>query len=401
MWLLLMACSREPTLAEALQFYSQQPEYLRPFPLSPVPAGLTSIRAEECGACHKEIYEEWKISTHSKAWEKDPQFMAELHKERPDGGDVGWMCVNCHTPLIQQLPRLVVSVQNSLDNPTYMNNPLYDADLQKEAISCAGCHVLDGVILGPRGERSAPHPVKKSEYLLTSDVCLDCHQAKVSFDDLNLACVFNTGKELEQGPYKDQTCQSCHMPKTHRALISGGEERMVRRHYFGGSLIPKQFSDEKEIAQMTPYFKQGLEVEELQIQQDRRDIVTRIVYRNANAGHYLPTGDPERFLLFVFKITDESGTVLLQEEMRIASQYQWWPTVQLLSDNRLAPLEEREWEIPWTAPVDAVYNLELEIEKWRISQENLEYHRLEKIVPSHTSIFRKRAQIEVKQRNEK
>jgi hypothetical protein len=203
MWFFL-SCSQQVTLHDSLDFYEGQPTHLRPLPLSEVPKGLPNLQAETCGQCHQQIYQEWKMSSHSKAWDKDPQFQAELNKPRSGGSDVKWLCMNCHTPLIQQQSSVVVSLNGGLDQPNYINNPLYDKTLQEEGVTCAACHVKDGVILGSSETVDAPHPVQQSESLQTSKVCLDCHQAVDYFEELNLACFFNTGKEHSLGPYKDQ-----------------------------------------------------------------------------------------------------------------------------------------------------------------------------------------------------
>ena len=150
-----LACDRQEQaervpngLMEARAFYEQQPHYLRPFPYAIVPKGLPDLKASTCGTCHKAIYEEWRLSTHARAWLDDAQFQAELHKTQLDGdgksADVGWMCVNCHTPLENQLERLVVSLEEGqVGHPVYVENPNYDAALQLEAITCASCHVRD------------------------------------------------------------------------------------------------------------------------------------------------------------------------------------------------------------------------------------------------------------------
>ncbi len=181
-------------MADAEAFYSGQPELLRPFPVTAVPQGLPDLKASTCGACHAEIYAEWRVSTHARAWEDDAQFMAELHKSTQPDSDTGWMCVNCHTPVANQLPRLVAGLRNgALNQPIYVDNPAYDAELQLEAITCAACHVRDGVVLGPYGDTAAPHATRRDPTLLTEQVCTQCHQATAHFPELTLACMFNTG----------------------------------------------------------------------------------------------------------------------------------------------------------------------------------------------------------------
>ena len=42
-------------------------DYAKAIPYQQVPVGLKSLKAEECGSCHEEIYEEWKTSIHAHA----------------------------------------------------------------------------------------------------------------------------------------------------------------------------------------------------------------------------------------------------------------------------------------------------------------------------------------------
>src|SRR5690625_7948283 len=94
--------SDQEILAAAKRFYDSRPYYERPRDYSKIPAGLTDLRAETCGQCHQQIYQEWSISTHARAWTDDIQFMVELEKNSGEGTqespDVSWTWVNCHFP---------------------------------------------------------------------------------------------------------------------------------------------------------------------------------------------------------------------------------------------------------------------------------------------------------------
>ena len=396
MLLLLLACSSAPTMEDALVWYGQQPTYLRPNSFSQIPKGLVGIQAEDCGVCHQEIYAEWKVSTHQKSW-TDAQFQAELHKET--SGDVQWMCVNCHTPTIQQISSLVTGLEGSLDQPIMIANPSFDSSFQAEGVSCAGCHVRDGTVYGPFGDTVAPHPVKKGEYLLSSSVCIDCHQAEVTFAEVQMACAFGTGREHAQGPYQEQTCQSCHMPKVQRPIVAGGKKRAARKHYFGGSLIPKRFGLEEEMAEMEAFFPQGLKVQPMVIQARNNDVSVTVPHQNTHAGHHLPSGDPERFIRFELHLIDQKGVIFHEEIHRIGAEYEWWPQVKKISDNRMKAQEAREWNVVWTDVPIGEYTVRLEVSKWRMSEENLEHHNLEKIVPSHVVIVEDSVQVNVMSNN--
>ena len=56
-------------------------DYAHAIPYQQVPLGLQSLKAEECGQCHEEIYQEWKSSIHAKAFH-DPFFQAYWKKDK-------------------------------------------------------------------------------------------------------------------------------------------------------------------------------------------------------------------------------------------------------------------------------------------------------------------------------
>ncbi len=384
------AMPKGPTLAAANAFSASQPRHLRGLPFTETPVGLADLSAETCGACHKAIYDEWKISTHSRAWLDDAQFLEEVAKSEKQG--VAWMCMNCHTPVQTQLPKLVAGLKDGkLNQPIFVDNPAFDAKLQKEAITCATCHVKDGTVLGPWGDTKAPHPVTKDETLNSEKVCTQCHQAAARFDAIGLACVFNTGIEYEASPQakEGKICQDCHMPVVERPLwIGGTEKRKTRRHWFGGSLIPKKPEYTEEMAALRAHFPPGLAVRFVTVPKVLKASApakVEIEIENAEAGHKLPTGDPERFIRVVIRATDESGADLGEMVEQYGIEYQWSPVVKLLSDNRLAPKEKRTLSLSFVAPAKGAVKLQVEASRWRISEKNLEYHGLKgRYVPGQT-----------------
>ena len=375
--------SDEEKLAAAEAFYASRPYYERPHAYSEVPEGLPDLRAETCGACHGEIYKEWSISTHARAWKDDAQFMEELKKSSGEydehhPNDVSWMCTNCHTPMINQLERLVVDLEDgNVGKPVYVDNPFFDPAMQDDAISCATCHVQDGIVYGPRGDTDAPHPVAKSDSLIDERNCVRCHQAEAHFPDQNLACFFTTGAEWEQSPAAEagQSCQHCHMPQTHRKLAEAFDvpERETRHHWFGGSLIPKHPDFEEEIAPLREIFGSGASIALVE-HPDTDGLAVRVY--NEFAGHLFPTGDPERHVDVDVIVRDEEGEVLQEVSERIGSIYEWWPEIKLLSDNRIKPGESLFIDLDLSS--DAVpTRVEIKAHKMRMYQEAFDYHELE------------------------
>lgn len=383
---LLVSCTKTTSKArslgydEAVAFYASQPRFLSPVPYSDVPEGLPDLEAATCGKCHVEIYEEWRISTHARAWTDDAQFMEELAKSEKQG--VGWMCVNCHTPMVNQLERLVAGLEDgAVEKPIFVDNPRFSKALQDDAITCGVCHVRDGQILGPYGDTIAPHPVKKDDTLRSVEVCTQCHQAKAEWRHIALSCVFDTGMEYAASGYgaEGKTCQSCHMPDVTRPIATNGKPRTTRRHWFGGSLIPKHPRFTKEMAALREHYPPGLEVEWVNAPTEvpaQMPLAIKYRYTNANAGHMLPSGDPERFVRLEISAWANGGP-LAREQFQIGSVYQWSPEVKKLSDNRLKPKEAREGTLKLTAPRSGSILLTITASRFRINEENLAYHDLE------------------------
>lgn len=381
------AAQPDPALA-AQAFYDARPEYERPLAFTAVPEGLASMEAEACGACHKAIYDEWAVSTHRRAWLGDVQFQEELKKSRgahdPKAGDVGWLCVNCHTPLAAQQDQWVVGLKDGqINRPIYVQNPQFDEAFQEDAITCAGCHVRGGVVYGPYGDTQAPHPVKKGDYLLDERVCVRCHQAEARYPTQNLGCFFTTGAEWAASPAaaEGKTCQSCHMPEIERHVADSfvdRPKRKTRRHWFGGSLIPKQPQWEAEIAPLREVFGSAVSVALVRI--ERVDGVARAVVAvtNDRAGHSFPTGDPERHAEIVVRVKDAGGEVVGEARDHIGTRYQWWPEIKRLTDTRVGAGQTREIavQVPEAASVGAL-TVEIEGHKWRMYEEAFAHHELE------------------------
>lgn len=399
----------EPSLVErAMAFYRARVYYEQPVVATDVPEGLPDLRAETCGTCHKAIYEEWAISTHHRAWLDDAQFQKELQKSAgagdPNKGDVSWMCVNCHTPVVAQLERLVVGLNDGrIDQPQYVDNPTFDARLQLDAITCATCHVRDGIVYGPFGDTKAPHPTAKDDALLQVDVCTRCHQAERIYASENLACFFSTGREWHASEYakRGQTCQSCHMPEIERKLAFAFDTpvRKTRRHWFGGSLIPKKPEYEAEIAPLRAIYGNGVTITHAEVTNELRELAASapalapsdqekerkisvkcrrcsgeiaILVTNDRAGHYMPTGDPERHIDVEITVS-KKGKLLGRSWTRIGSRYEWWPEVKLLADTRIPPGKSRVVIVP----VPKGGEVEVVATKARMYEDAFKYHHLQ------------------------
>ena len=81
------------TEVKPVVIFGLRSDYAHAIPHQKVPEGLVSLKAEACGVCHTDIYNEWKTSIHAQAY-TDPFFQAYWTKDKHI-----WVCLNCHTPL--------------------------------------------------------------------------------------------------------------------------------------------------------------------------------------------------------------------------------------------------------------------------------------------------------------
>lgn len=355
-------------------------------PHQSTPVGLISLKSEDCGTCHVDHYQEWKLSTHAHAW-TDLQFQAELKKESSP-----FLCINCHIPLQNQQEFIVTGMINGdIYKPVKKRNPYFDKSLQQEGINCASCHVRNGAIIGTNGNLNAPHKVKKDPIFLSEKLCISCHNANAVVTP-TLACTFETGDEWEKGPFfGKKNCVSCHMPETQRSLVAGYPKRKSHAHFFTGSGIPK-FDSVK-----TTVFN-GLSFEPSVIKSKFKaadSLIYNLKVKNEFAGHRVPSGDPERFILIKIVLLDEKGNVVSQKIERIGEKWQWYPVAKKLADNNMNPSEVRNYSFAAFLKDKSKLKLKIEVTKHRMDEKTAAYNKLGKNYPLFISIYKKEYSIVV------
>lgn len=333
-------------------FFKIVPPFDRPIPVQDMPEGLESLSAESCGGCHIEIYEEWRTSMHSQAY-VDPQFQAYFKKD----GRL-WVCLNCHTPLTEQQEFLVKDLRlGSVYRPVLMKNPDFDAELREEGLTCAACHVRDGIVYGPYEIDDAPHSTRYDPSFRTAEFCLKCKDAPGNTRTILNSRLCNTGLDWRAGPYAAQgvICQDCHMPRVERPLVQDEHEerdgktrvfpvRLTGRHLWRGAHDPEMLKSAVTVKLEAP--DQPLSPGE--------ETTLYLNITNSGAGHELPTVDPGRYVEIVFEARSGQGRMLKRESYRIGRNIIWAPVLIELSDDRLGPLESRLFEFSFQAPEDGV-----------------------------------------------
>jgi len=339
-----------------LNTYGIGEDFARPMKVS-LPEWSTDLSAKSCGECHVAIYQEWQQTMHAQAW-TDPYFQTDwvYDKEKQN-------CLNCHTPLEDQQPDLVVGFEDGdYWSPITEKNPEFDPELQQEGVTCAVCHIKEGKIIGPHGIEDAPHPVAQDLSMASGmGVCRRCHAAPPA-EEWGTTTISLCGTVEEIGlEDKEPDCIGCHMPRVTRALAPGYPEREGRLHQWQGGHTPSMVRKALRV-----------DLEPLQTTSSRRGYVVKLT--NVGAYHYLPTGTPDRHLVLNVEVSDGEGRIAYEETHRLIRRILWRPIIIDWSDTRLPYQETREYPFqfryrkvrgPYSVDIRVDYHL---LEPWRQQQ---------------------------------
>jgi hypothetical protein len=282
-----------------------------------IPAGLDSVSAKSCGICHEEIYREWSESIHAQAW-TDPYYQVDMEFEGNPP-----ICINCHLPMQPQREQITVGYRDSdkLD-PILKPNPNFDRQLQSEGVTCAACHIRDGVIIGSHSTDEAPHPVRVDEKFLSGkSPCEICHAVSGDrWDMFYRRPPCGTLSEIKESN-READCVGCHMPTVTRPLTAATKPRKSGKHLFLGGHSPKKV-------------KSALSVEH-QWQSKAKERTLTLTLTNTGTNHFLPTGTPDRHLTVDIQLLDANNRPLKQEKHTLIRRILWRPFIMDISDSRL------------------------------------------------------------------
>lgn len=307
------------------------------------------IEPDVCAECHKEIYEQWTGSMHSRSF-KDPLWQAStklFSSEAKTDKEIleSRTCIKCHTPLGFRSGAITSPGDSFEDVP----------ELVKQGIFCNWCHNISEVnsignadyevspgidknnpsaMLGPFDDaKSSFHPTKFSKLHTQSEFCGICHNVS---HVANITPIETTYDEWKWSPYNtgdpDTTvyCQDCHMRQTASIPATGKTERPdnpgfacdngpkrshISTHYIvGGNTIPGEgFSDITHQKMAIDRLKNCADIEIIRSGDYRKSSMATVKVKviNSGAGHYLPTGMTEiRQMWLDLKVTDKAGRVI-------------------------------------------------------------------------------------------
>jgi hypothetical protein len=291
-----------------------------PAHIDSLPTGLSSLSAQGCNACHYAAHETWSQSRHANAW-SSPTFQTALHA----AGD-STLCLGCHLPLASQHDQLAVSyVDGDSSRPVMQANSSFDLGLRGEGVTCAACHVRDGVVVGSREAPQAPHPVRVSTELRNPDFCATCHQLSWPGADKPY---YDTWGEWKASRWAGAGvgCVDCHMAPVAGVLLPGSN----------GTLPSHGFKNSAA---------RGISVlvrTSAAVAQRGQPLQVTITTQNTGAGHAFPTGNPNKAYTIEVQPLDSAGKALAPSfPIPFARTVESAAPYRTLSDTRLAPGAER------------------------------------------------------------
>ena len=236
-----------------------------PAAFSPIEA---SLHPKECALCHRQQFEDWKTSLHSRSM--GPGIYGQLLNMQDNNPATYTICATCHTPLSEQIPHVK-------EGSEYRPNEAFDPELQQAGLICAGCHVRQHQRFGPPRRPEVPTPpadvvqphggFTATTAFQRSEFCKPCHQFAEGAFALNGKLLENTFAEWQASPYAEEgvQCQGCHMPD--------------RRHLWRGIQDPDMVRQAMtvNISPLAPSYRPG------------DTLQATITVTNSGAGHYLPT----------------------------------------------------------------------------------------------------------------
>ncbi|MFZ6048590.1 multiheme c-type cytochrome [Pseudomonas sp. CR3202] len=381
--------------------------------------GLLSVKdfdnAEVCGACHTEIYRQWRTSMMAHSWE-EPIYRALLrHASEATGGTVDNFCTGCHTPIGLTTGQINSQVNRASVAFTAEHNPMPGVD-------CETCHNINArtgldngayvltpkangrpTKFGPRSDAVSPyHDTVYSSLHTRSDFCATCHNVTHPFSSV---AVERTYDEWLESPYSlsGQTCQSCHMPGfAGKAAIMGPDRTDVASHWFSGAnAAVLDYLGQAEAAQRArESLQRAAQITFQTLPQSvapGQRVSVQVKVANVGAGHKLPTGFPEgREVWIDFRAVDATGRELyrlgtikdggtepgtrnfkvhLGDKDGKELDIEVWNATQVLSDNRILPMGYDVEEFSFEVPADAVgpITLTADLNYWPFSQRLVDY----------------------------
>ena len=306
-----------------------------------------------CKECHQDIFRNWRNSLHALSF-TNPIFQAAYNKAYVQTkGEAKKYCLNCHAPTVRVTGD-------------------YDAELPitMEGVTCDFCHTVSSIDLVNGGDpftvspgevkrsvlKDAESPHHKTEYsadFASSKLCAGCH----SFKNRHGVAVGDTYNEWKssQSAEEGKQCQNCHMHEIAGKTATEGGRDKIHDHSLSHNLAT---------------MREAVKVKFIQTGKPGSRLSVQVEIHNAKAGHYVPTGTPERKLVLEVQTLDAAGGTL-ESQKRIYSKTivdsdgkeissdgdVFLHGVRISEDNRLAPGEKRVEKFVFSRRVKDIFKV--------------------------------------------
>jgi nitrate/TMAO reductase-like tetraheme cytochrome c subunit len=290
----------------------------------PPPCPPTTAGPEDCGRCHPAVLEEWSDSAHAKAFVA-PVYQRQLKQRRNPGH-----CKPCHAP-DSVLAKLGSMPEARMQEPEH-------------GVTCASCHVADGVVHGPNGPTLAEgdrparmHQTQKNAAFGKRGsfvLCSSCH-------DMAIADVLPLAREFRAAGLQDEdlSCIGCHMAAKTRAPAVDpttkapiGGERRGRSHRLLGPMDPEFCATAFEI-------------------DVAREGNTVVALLGTGAGHGVPGLARLRWFDIQFLLVDSKSREVTRKNLRIS-----WEDRLMVDEVRRIVLPKANGAVALRVLVDHVFD---------------------------------------------
>jgi hypothetical protein len=295
------------------------------------------IRSEDCKQCHDRHYEEWKgmreqtpdLKTfgrvdaallHGTALES-PVFktVLGLWMQTKPTAEQRTRCLSCHVPAVTAFPQHADKIAQQV----------LAGKVDVEGISCASCHMINGitdkpdspptfklhagkVMYGPYAdpEENLVHPASQSDLYRGANFCTSCHFDKVK--DV-------TRRDLPGEILQGTICQDCHMEPSTGSSTSkrGAMTRSIGRHWFRGVVIPGIMLKNRNLqAEWMPRV-------DVEAAKSSTGVEGTVLVRSGSLPHSFPDGDPvlKQFIVTI-TVKNAQGQVLGTEQKRFGLPFE-------------------------------------------------------------------------------
>lgn len=348
--------------------------------------------AENCGACHTEIYQQWQTSYHSRA-ATDSLFWKIFERAAQDlTSTVAVGCLSCHAPIA--IATREIRIGEPLEFPTKLS------PLAQEGVTCDYCHTVSGreyigknissgiyryphqreteTKYGSHANAKTPaHDTRVSRFLQDPEFCGICHKFS---HPVSGEVWQNTYAEWKKSPYARQgtRCQDCHMPSYGGQSADGGPEREdLHAHAFPGG-----FSEMVQKAATIALWAQR------QGPLGSRTLKVSALVANRGSGHLMPTGIPGIRQMWVeIVVRNAQGKELSRKKTPLQLELldgqgnptMPWQAVAMGLDTRIAPGKSRKevLEISLTGKESEILEVDGAVYYRRLSEQAAQHAGME------------------------